>query len=283
MPQRISSLMINDRVYDFSRTYVMGIINITPDSFSRDGLYSESKYVENAILQAQTMIAAGADFLDVGAESTRPGAAALSATEEGRRLFPVLRELVRAVTIPISVDTYKPEIATQAIELGAAMINDIWGLKAPGDPGRRMAEVIAQAQVPVILMHNQAQPGYQHLIRDVMASLNESIAIASRAGIDPGKIIVDPGIGASFGKTVADDLKLLQNLQQLKVLGKPILLGTSRKSVIGKVLDLPVEERLEGTIATNVWGVANGANIVRVHDVQAISRAIRMCDAIMHE
>jgi dihydropteroate synthase len=281
MPQKLPSLVIKDQIYDFSRTYVMGIINITPDSFSRDGLYPESRYVENAISQAQTMIAAGADFLDVGAESTRPGALPVSAAEEGRRIFPVLQELIRVVTVPISVDTYKPEIAAQAIELGAAMINDIWGLKTLGDSGLRMAELIARAQVPLIVMHNQAQPGYQHLIRDVIASLNESIDIASRAGIEPRKIIIDPGIG--FGKTVHDNLKLLQNLQQLKVLGKPILLGTSRKSVIGKVLDLPVEERLEGTIATNVWGVANGANIVRVHDVQAISRAIRMCDAIIHE
>jgi dihydropteroate synthase len=281
MAQKLPSLVIKDRVYDFSRTYVMGIVNITPDSFSGDGLYPESKYVENAILQAQTMIAAGADFLDLGAESTRPGAATVSTAEEGRRLFPVLRELVRAVAIPISVDTYKPEIAAKAVELGADIINDIWGLKPPGDSGHRMAEVIAQAQTPVIIMHNRTQTGYQHLIREVIASLNESIDIASRAGIEPGKIIIDPGIG--FGKTVHDNLKILQNLQQLKVLGKPLLLGTSRKSVIGKVLDLPVEERLEGTIATNVWGVANGANIVRVHDVQAVSRAIRMCDAIMHE
>jgi dihydropteroate synthase len=281
MAQNLPSLAIKGRVYDFSRTYVMGIINITPDSFSGDGLYPENKYVENAILQARAMIDAGADFLDVGAESTRPGAATVSAAEEGLRLFPVLRELVRAVAIPISVDTRKPEIAAKAVELGADIINDIWGLKSPEDSGHRMAEVIAQAQVPIIVMHNQAQPGYQHLIREVVASLNESIDIASRAGIEPGKIIIDPGIG--FGKTLHDNLKLLQNLHQLKVLGKPVLLGTSRKSVIGKVLDLPVEERLEGTIATNVWGVANGANIVRVHDVQAISRAIRMCDAIMHE
>jgi dihydropteroate synthase len=281
MVQNPPALRIKGRIYDFSRTYVMGIINITPDSFSQDGLYTDSGYIENAIMQAQTMIAAGADFLDIGAESTRPHAAAVSAVEEGRRLFPVLKELTQAVEIPISVDTYKAEIAEKALELGADIINDIWGLKAPGDLGFRMAKVVANAQVPVIVMHNQAQAGYQHLIREVTASLNESIDIASQVGVEPSKIIIDPGIG--FGKTVHDNLKLLQNLHQLKVLGKPILLGTSRKFVIGKVLDLPVEERLEGTIAANVWGVVNGANIVRVHDVRAISRAIRICDAIMQE
>jgi dihydropteroate synthase len=280
----LTAFKIKDQIYDCdARTYVMGIINLTPDSFSQDGLYRETDGIEHALQQARQMVADGADFLDVGAESTRPGSAPLPESEEAKRLFPVLRELVKTVPVPISIDTYKPQIAVRALEMGAAIINDIWGLNASDDAQHRMAEVAAQGGATVVIMHNQPQSGYQDLIREVIASLNNSIQIALNAGIDPDRIIVDPGIGGSFGKTQHDNLLLLQQLGRLRVLKRPILLGTSRKSVIGTALDLPVTERLEGTIATNVWGVIRGANIVRVHDVKAICRAVRMCDAIIHE
>lgn len=272
-------IKIKERIFDFTnRTYVMGIINLTPDSFSRDGLGQKTNMIDGAIAQAVQMVADGADILDLGAESTRPGAVPVDAAEEGRRLFPVLKELVKTVDVPVSVDSYKPEIVEKAIEYGASIINDIWGLRAPGDPEFRMAKIVAAAKLPVVIMHNRSQAGYEDVVNEVIASLNESIEFALKMGIDLDKIIVDPGIG--FGKTYEDNLLLLNNLEQLKVLGRPILLGVSRKSVIGKTLDLPVEERLEGTIAANVWGVAKGVNIVRVHDVKAISRAIKMCDAI---
>jgi dihydropteroate synthase len=280
---KMTIFKVKGHSYDCAaRTYVMGIINLTPDSFSEDGLYGRTAWIDRAIEQARQMVDDGADFLDIGAESTRPGAAALPEAEEAQRLFPVLRELAPTVSVPISVDTYKPQIAERALEMGAALINDIWGLKAPDDPRRRMAEVVAQSGAAVVIMHNQVQPGYYDLIREVIAALNNSIQIALDAGVARKRIIVDPGIGGSFGKTVQDNLLLLKQLDRLKILERPILLGTSRKSVIGATLNLPVTERLEGTIATNVWGVAKGANIVRVHDVKAIARAMRMCDAIIH-
>jgi dihydropteroate synthase len=275
-------LRVKERIYDCAaHTYVMGIVNLTPDSFSQDGLYRKADWIERALLQARQMVDDGADFLDIGAESTRPDSEPLSEAEEAKRLFPVLQELVKEIKVPISVDTYKPGIAARALELGAAIINDIRGLNSPSDPGRQMARVVADAKATVVVMHHQAQPGYQDLIRDVIGFLENSLAIATKAGVEPERIIVDPGIGGgSFGKTQHDNLLLLQQLDRFHILGRPILIGTSRKSVIGKALDLPVTERLEGTIATNVWGVAKGADIVRVHDVKAMSRAVRMCDAI---
>ena len=272
-------LTIGDAYYDLSeRTLIMGIINLTPDSFSKDGLHGGQHAVDAAIEQAQRMIEAGADILDIGAESTRPGGTAVSEEEEAARLFPVLKELVRAVKVPISIDTYKPAIAEKALEIGATIINDIWGLRSPYDPEHRMAKVAGEAKATVVLMHNQSQPEYKWLMSEVIDSISESIEIALKHGVELEKTIIDPGIG--FAKNYEDNLKILQNLNELKVLGRPILLGTSRKSVIGLTLNLPVEERLEGTIATVVWGVAQGARIVRVHDVQAVSRAIKMCDAI---
>lgn len=273
------SITLRGKTYDLNRhTLVMGIINLTPDSFSQDGLYRNKDYIDAAVRQAQQMIADGADILDIGAESTRPGFAQLPEEEEERRLLPALKELVNAVDVPISVDTYKPGIAEKALAAGASMINDIWGLKAPNDPQHRMASIVGTSGAPVVIMHNQGQPGYTYLVKEMVDSLSESIDIALHHGIQLEQIIVDPGIG--FGKTYEDNLKVLQNLDQLKVLGRPILLGTSRKSVIGMTLNLPVDERVEGTIATTVWGIAKGANIIRVHDVKAVSRAIKMCDAI---
>lgn len=261
-----------------SRTLVMGIINLTPDSFSQDGLYQGEHYIDAAIRQARQMIADGADLLDVGAESTRPGGPKVSREEESQRLLPALKELLQAVEVPISVDTYKPEVAEAALNLGPVIINDIWGFKSPDDPEKRMARVTGEAGVPVILMHNQAQPGYRFLMPELIASLAESIAIGLEQGVAPEQIILDPGIG--FGKTYADNLKVLQKMDQLKTLGKPVLLGVSRKSVVGLTLDLPVDQRLEGTIAASLWGVTKGADIVRVHDVKAMARAVKMYNAI---
>lgn len=278
----LPAMEINGQTYDLAaRTYVMGIINLTPDSFSGDGLARKENYIDLALEQAERMIKAGADFLDIGAESTRPGAAPIDETEEKERLLPVLIKLAKAVKVPLSVDTYKPGVAEEAFKAGATIINDIWGFKAPGDPERRMARVAATAKAGVILMHNKPAPGYRHLMKELINSLAESMEIACEAGVDLKRIIVDPGIG--FAKTTQDNLRILQNLDQLKVLGRPVLLGVSRKSVVGKTLNLPVEERLEGTIAATVWGIAKGANIVRVHDVQAISRAVKMSDAILEQ
>ncbi len=257
----------------------MGIINVTPDSFSQDGLYNQTKHIETALNQARRMITDGADFLDIGAESSRPGASLVDESEESKRLFPVLKELInQKIDVPISVDTYKPRIAEKALEIGASIINDIWGFKFPGDQEHLMARVAAQAEVPVILMHNKVEAKYSNLMKEIVDSLSESIEIASNSGVNSDQIIIDPGIG--FGKTVQDNLFVLQNMEQLTSLKKPVLLGTSRKSVIGKTLDLPVNERLEGTIATVIWGITKGANIIRVHDVLEHSRAIKMCDAI---
>lgn len=262
-----------------SRTLVMGIINLTPDSFSQDGLYRGENYIDAAIRQARQMVADGADLLDVGAESTRPNGARVSEEEEGKRLLPALKELLQAVEVPISVDTYKPGVAEQALNIGPVIINDIWGFKSPNDPERRMARVAGDAKAPVILMHNQAQPGYRFLMQEIVESLGESITIGLEHGVVLDQIIVDPGIG--FGKAYVDNLKVLQNMDQLKSLGRPILLGVSRKSVVGLTLDLPVEQRLEGTIAATLWGVTRGADMVRVHDVKAVARAVKMVDAII--
>jgi dihydropteroate synthase len=272
-------ISVGGRSYDLkTRTHIMGIINLTPDSFSQDGLYNKPNDIDLALKQAETMIAAGADFLDLGAESTRPGSEMVPEEKERERILPVVKELARAVTVPISVDTYKPAVAEAALNQGASIINDIWGLQSPDDPERRMAKLAAAAKCPVIIMHNRKEPGYRFLMKEIIADLNQSIAIALEHGVSLNQIIIDPGIG--FGKTYQDNLQVLQNLDQLRVIGRPILLGVSRKSVIGKTLDLPVEERLEGTIAVNLWGIAKGADILRVHDVQAITRAVRMYDAI---
>lgn len=272
-------IVIKGKAYNLSdRTYVMGIINLTPDSFSGDGLYGRNEYIDLALKQAEEMVALGVDFLDIGAESSRPGAPTVSEDEEKARLLPVLKELIPAVELPVSVDTMKPGVAEAALKMGAAIINDIWGLKAPDDSERRMARIVAEAGVPIILMHNRLKAEYAFLIEEMIDSLNESIAIAVDAGVRREQIIIDPGVG--FGKTYEHNLHVLKNLDRFQELGRPILLGTSRKSVIGLTLHLPVTERLEGTIATVVWGINLGANIVRVHDVSAVSRAVKMCDAI---
>ena len=254
------------------RTYVMGIINLSPDSFSGDGLGSD---IPAIVEQARRFEAHGADILDLGAQSTRPGHAPVTAEEELARLMPALEAVASRVSIPISVDTYKSPVARSAVQAGAVIINDVWGLKA--DPA--IAKVAASAQIPLILMHNQETTKYQDLLPDIFASLSDSVQVARRAGVPKEAIILDPGIG--FGKTPEHNLEILRRLTEFKVLGHPLLVGTSRKSTIGLVLDLPVDQRVEGTAATVALSIVGGADIVRVHDVKEMVRVSRMTDAIV--
>jgi len=253
------------------RTYVMGIVNVSPDSFSGDGLDS----VDAAVAQAQRFVTEGVDILDVGGESTRPGSSPISADEELQRVIPVLERLIGKVKVPLSVDTYKFDIARQALDAGAEMINDIWGLKL--EP--RLAELAAERGTPIILMSNQRDKPRHNIISAVIEDLKRSIDLALDSGVPWENIIVDPGIG--FGKTLEQNLELVRRLDELKVLGRPILLGTSRKSMIGSILDLPPEQRLEGTAATIAIGIAKGADMIRLHDVREMIRVCRMSDAII--
>ena len=275
-----------------ARTYIMGIINATPDSFSGDGLLAtDGDWVLAAVAQGVRFVEEGADILDVGGESTRPGAAPISAEEEMARVIPVIRALRQATDVPISIDTYKAAVAEAALDAGADMVNDVWGLRM--DP--EMAPLIARRGVPVILMHNRSRPKnavqeerlggryvgieYENLIEDVKRELLESVALAHAAGIPDEHIILDPGIG--FGKTVEQNLELIDRLDEIAALGYPILLGPSRKSFIGYTLDLPPDQRVEGTAAAVAIGIDRGADIVRVHDVLYMARVARMTDAIV--
>jgi dihydropteroate synthase len=253
------------------RTYVMGIVNVSPDSFSGDGLSS----VEAAVEQAKRFVAEGADIIDVGGESTRPGSMPIPVEEELRRVIPVVERLAQELKVPLSVDTYKFEVARRALDAGAQLINDIWGLKV--DP--RLARLAAEKRVPIVLMSNQRDRPRRYIVPAVISDLKRSIDVALDAGVPWENIIIDPGIG--FGKTLEQNLELVWRLDELKVLGRPILLGTSRKSMIGLVLDLPPEERLEGTAASVAIGIAKGADMVRVHDVRQMVRVCRMSDAIV--
>ncbi|PKB78273.1 MAG: dihydropteroate synthase [SAR202 cluster bacterium Io17-Chloro-G9] len=254
------------------RTYVMGIINVTPDSFSGDGLGADTDAVVQRGLEFQDV---GADFLDLGAESTRPGNRPITAKEELDRLLPALEALVPKVSIPISVDTYKSLVAQPALAAGAAMINDVWGLKKDSD----LAAVSAKAGAPLVLMHNQKGTQYQDLLPDIFRSLSQSKQTALDAGVPEDNIILDPGIG--FGKTPEHNLEILRRLHEFKSLGSPLLVGTSRKSTIGLVLDRPLDQRLEGTAATVALAIAGGADIVRVHDVKEMVQVCRMSDAVV--
>lgn len=257
------------------RTYVIGICNLSPDSFAGDGLGSN---IEAAVAQAKRMVAEGADIIDVGGESTRPGTEPKSVDDvddELRLVIPVIERLASELTVPISIDSYKSAIASRAVKAGATMINDIWGLKR--DP--RIAKVAAEAGVPIILMSNQRDAPCHDIMAEVTSDLERSISLAIKSGIAEPNIIIDPGIG--FGKTLEQNLEIIHRLAELKSLGRPILLGTSRKSVIGLVLDLPADQRLEGTAATIAIGIANGADVVRVHDVKPTMRVCRMSDAII--
>jgi dihydropteroate synthase len=260
------------------QTLLMGVLNVTPDSFSDGGLFLDKK---KAIARGLKMVEEGADFIDIGGESTRPGSKPLGLDEELRRVIPVIESLAKDVDVPISIDTYKSAVAKKAIDAGAQIINDISGLHL--DPS--LSQVAAKEDVPLVLMHIRGNPEtmqkkihYESLFSEIIQYLKDSIQRAESAGVDPEQIIIDPGIG--FGKTVEDNLLILKNLQEFKILGKPLLLGTSRKSFIGKILNADVTERLEGTLSTVVVGVLNGAHIIRCHDVIQAKRAIAIADAV---
>jgi len=255
------------------RTYIMVVCNLSPDSFSGDGLAVGDTAA--VVAQARDFVAQGADIIDVGGESTRPGSEPISIDEELRRVIPVIERLASELSVPISVDSYKSAVARRAVAAGARMINDIWGLKH--DP--ELARVAAEAGIPMVLMSNQRDTTPQDIVTEVITDLQRAISVAETAGVPRANIIIDPGIG--FGKTLAQNLEIIDRLDEFKVLGQPILLGTSRKSVIGLVLDLPVDQRLEGTAATVAIGIARGADIIRVHDVIEMARVCRMSDAIV--
>ncbi len=274
-----------------SRTYVMGIINLTPDSFSGDGLLGGSDLVQAAVAQADAFAQAGADLLDIGGESTRPGAETVDAEQEIDRVVPVIAALAGRHPLPISIDTSKASVAAAALDAGAAWVNDVWALRADDE----MAPLLAERQVPVILMHNRLTPNsaelaerlggryvgveYNDLLGDIRAELMHSVDLALGAGVDPGKIVLDPGIG--FGKTVPQSLELVDRLAEIRALGFPVLIGPSRKSFIGFTLDLPPDDRVEGTAAAVAVGITRGADIVRVHDVAPMVRVARMTDALV--
>jgi dihydropteroate synthase len=270
-----------------SRTFVMGIVNATPDSFSGDGLLAREHadrqgttvagdVVAAGVALARRMVAEGADLLDVGGESSRPGHDVVDAAEESRRVVPLVAAIHRELPdVPISIDTTKPSVATAALDAGAALINDVWGVAPDG----ALARLAAERGVPIVLMHNRAEARYTNLLDEVLADLAAAIGRARAAGIPEASIIVDPGFG--FGKAPAHNLALLDGLERLRALGRPVLLGASRKSTLGKVLDLPAEERLEATLATTALAVRARVDIVRVHDVQANVRVARFADAVV--
>lgn len=299
-------LKIGSKTFEWgARTFVMGILNITPDSFSGDGLLSPQPLpptsrgerdgeggVSGAVEQARRFLAAGADILDVGGESTRPGSQTVNAAEEMERVLPVIQALVKEFPdAVISIDTYKSDVAQEALKAGAHIVNDVWGLRA--DP--HLGDVVAKFDAPVVLMHNRSKPAnaqiqeslggryvgmdYRNLLEDVKAELTESVVLARKAGIPKERIILDPGIG--FGKTVEQNLELLNRLGEIRALGFPVLLGPSRKSFIGYTLNLPPDQRIEGTAAAVAVGIVRGADIIRVHDVEMMARVARMTDAIV--
>ena len=266
-------MKIRNREFDVAnRTYIMGILNVTPDSFSDGGKWNS---MDNALRHAEAMIAEGADILDVGGESIRPGHTPVSAEEEAARVLPVIEALNSHFDVPISVDTFKASVAEVSLQAGADLVNDVWGLKY--DP--EMAPVIARYQAPCCLMHNKDNTEYNNFIVDMLAETQECVNIAKRAGIADDKIILDPGVG--FGKTYEMNLMTMDNLELFRKLGYPVLLGTSRKSMIGLALDLPVDQRVEGTLATSVIGVMKGCAFVRVHDIKENKRVIQMTEAIL--
>jgi dihydropteroate synthase len=263
------------RTLEFGRrTLIMGILNVTPDSFSDGGQYNT---VQAAVEQAKLMVAEGADIIDIGGESTRPGAMKVDAEEELRRVIPIIEAVSAAVDVPLSIDTYKSEVARQALVAGAHILNDIWGLTDDPEMGR----VAAQFQSPIILMHNRKRTQYEDFIPDVIADLRWSVRLSEQAGISKNQIILDPGIG--FAKTYEHNIQLMNHLDLICELGFPVLLGTSRKNFIRKTLELPIDDVVEGTAATVVLGISQGCDMMRVHDVKAISRVARMTDAITRQ
>lgn len=273
MLENYKVLTLNGIELDFRKeTFVMGILNVTPDSFSDGGKFNS---VEKAVAQAKKMVADGAKIIDVGGESTRPGYIRISDEEEIARVVPVIRALLKEVPAIISIDTYKSNVARAAIEAGAHIINDIWGAKA--DP--EMANVAAELDVPIILMHNRLSDQYDNYFADYMADMQESIAIAKAAGVRDEHIFLDPGIG--FVKNLSESIETMQRLDELVALGYPVLLATSRKRMIGSILELPVEDRVEGTAATCAFGVQKGCHMMRVHDVKEVARTVKMMDALV--
>ncbi len=269
----------NRRLNLSSRTHLMGVLNVTPDSFSDGGRFYK---LDEAIKQGVSLAEEGADIIDVGGESTRPGSEPVPIEEELKRVIPVIEELAKRTDVPISIDTYKSKVAKEALDSGAQMVNDISALRF--DP--EMKNVVAYYKIPVALMHIQGTPRnmqenpfYENLIEEIKDYLKESIKIAKNAGIDEDKIIIDPGIG--FGKTLEDNLKIIKKLKEFCSLDKPLLIGVSRKSFIGKILDIPVEERLEGSLAALTVCIMSGANVLRVHDVKESKRVARLVDAIL--
>lgn len=266
-------MKIGGREFDLrEHTYVMGILNVTPDSFSDGGKYDR---LDHALFHVEEMLEEGMDLLDIGGESTRPGYTFLSVEEETERVVPVVEAVKRRFDVPVSLDTYKAGTAQAGLQAGADMINDIWGLKSDPD----MAKVIGRAGVPCILMHNRKGADYQVFQEEVLSDLRETVSIAKDNGIEDERIILDPGIG--FGKTYEQNLMMLHSMEKLLDLGYPVLLGASRKSVIGLTHDLPVFERMEGTLVTTVFGVLKGCSFVRVHDIKENVRAVKMAEAIL--
>ena len=256
------------------KTIIMGILNVTPDSFSDGGKFNQ---VDVALKHAEQMVKDGADILDIGGESTRPGYRRVSDQEEIERIAPIIEAISKNIEVPMSVDTYKSKVAEAAIEAGAHMVNDIWGAKADKD----IARVAAEREVPIILMHNRKEAKYDRFIRDAFGDLFESIHIAKEAGVKDDQIILDPGIG--FAKDIPLNLEMMRNLDKLVAFGYPVLLATSRKSMIGHVLDLPPDERVEGTAATICYGIQQGCHMVRVHDVKEMARTAKMMDALLRK
>jgi dihydropteroate synthase len=267
-------MIIGKKKFDTeNHTYVMGILNVTPDSFSDGGKYDKLDF---ALAHAEEMVRRGADIIDVGGESTRPGHTQISDDEEIARVTPVIERLKAEFDVPISIDTYKSAVARASIEAGADLVNDIWGLKYDD----KMADVIAEYKAACCLMHNRTEAEYDDFIADFMEDMRDCVRLAKKAGIEDERIMLDPGVG--FGKTYEMNLTIIREIAIMKELGYPILLGTSRKSVIGLTLDLPSDQREEGTLATTVYGMVQGCAFVRVHDVEANKRAIRMMEAILH-
>ena len=266
-------MIIGNRVFDAEhRTYIMGILNVTPDSFSDGGKFNQ---MDAALYHAEEMIRDGADIVDVGGESTRPGHTIISDDEEISRVAPVIEAIKSRFDIPVSIDTYKGKVTEAALKAGADLVNDIWGFKFD----HKVAELTAQYGAACCLMHNRSEPTYQDYLNDVVADLKECVRIAKDVGISDDKIILDPGVG--FGKTYQMNLEIINHVDMLHSLGFPILLGTSRKSVIGQTLNLPTDQRVEGTLATTVVGVLKGCAFVRVHDIKENKRVIQMTEAIM--
>ncbi len=274
---------IGPRVFDWGRrTYVMGIVNVTPDSFSGDGILASTAgayeaAVEAAVVQARRMVGEGADMLDVGGESTRPGHEPVTAEEERQRVVPVISAIHAALPdIPISVDTSKATVAAAALDAGASLLNDVWGT----GPDEAMARLAGTRQVPIVVMHNRGRADYEDFVAELLADLTAALERAQRLGVPAESLIVDPGFG--FGKTPEHNLEAMRHLADIRALGHPVLLGTSRKSTLGRILDgAPVEDRLEATLATTALGIASGVDVVRVHDVLANVRAARTADAVV--